>query len=207
MVCGKVVYFKGNTPEFANKKNWLVSIKDSGTGGGGQGGDDPTPNPGGDEVTELVNGDFESWESDSEATGWKSASSASSATVSKSTEARNGNYACKVAVPTGTGNARLATQEITLEAGSYTFSYYAKAATAEFAQTKGGHVPVTNGAVGAYTYLKTFTDLSNTEWTLVSYDFELTSTTTVCLLIMNPKTNTNYTAQDILVDDATLVKK
>lgn len=169
---------------------------DSGNGGNG----------GGETVTSLVNGGFEDWV-DELPTGWKSASSASSSTVSQSTDARNGNYACKVAVPTGTGNARLATQEITLEAGSYTFSYYAKAATAEFAQTKGGHVPVTNGVVGAYTYPKTYTNLSNTEWTFVSYDFELTSTTTVCLLVMNPKTNAQYTAQDILVDDATLVKK
>ena len=35
VVCGKVVNYSGNTPEFANKKNWLVSIKSNGGGGGG----------------------------------------------------------------------------------------------------------------------------------------------------------------------------
>lgn len=35
VVCGKVVNYGGNTPEFANKKNWLVSIKSNGGGGGG----------------------------------------------------------------------------------------------------------------------------------------------------------------------------
>lgn len=44
VVCGKVVNYGGNTPEFANKKNWLVSIKSNGSGGGdtpggGQGGE------------------------------------------------------------------------------------------------------------------------------------------------------------------------
>ncbi|MBR6456879.1 MAG: choice-of-anchor J domain-containing protein, partial [Prevotella sp.] len=40
VVCGKVVYFQGNTPEFANKKNWLVSLNgktEGGSGGGNEG--------------------------------------------------------------------------------------------------------------------------------------------------------------------------
>lgn len=35
VVCGKVVNYKGDTPEFANKKNWLISIKSNGGNGGG----------------------------------------------------------------------------------------------------------------------------------------------------------------------------
>ena len=204
MVCGKVVNYKGNTPEFVTKKNWLVSISKS--SGGGDTPEPPTPGPGGDTVTDLVNGDFESWVSDTEPTGWKSASTASNAEVSKSVDARNGSFACKVGAP-GTQNKRLATQEITLEAGSYTFSYYAKSTTTNVCQSRAGYVPVTNGSVGAYKY-GGYVDINNSEWTLVSYDFELTSTTTLCLFASNPKETAGKTiSQDILIDDATLVKK
>ena len=204
VVCGKVVNYKGNTPEFVTKKNWLVSISKS--SGGGDTPEPPTPGPGGDTVTDLVNGDFESWVSDTEPTGWKSASTASNAEVSKSVDARNGSFACKVGAP-GTQNKRLATQEITLEAGSYTFSYYAKSTTTNVCQSRAGYVPVTNGSVGAYKY-GGYVDINNSEWTLVSYDFELTSTTTLCLFASNPKETAGKTiSQDILIDDATLVKK
>ena len=42
IVCGKIVYYMGNTPEFANKKNWLVSLNGKTSDGGGDngGGDD-----------------------------------------------------------------------------------------------------------------------------------------------------------------------
>ena len=185
------------TPEI---KNADVVILEQ---GGDDGGDDP--NPGGDDVTELVNGGFEEWVSDSEPRGWKSASSASNATLSKSTDARNGSFACQIAAP-GTQNKRLATQEITLEAGSYTFSFYAKSTSADVCQTRAGFVPVNETAVGTYKY-GDFVDINNNGWTLVSYDITLESTTTLCLLIMNPKNSSYSVSQDILIDDATLVKK
>lgn len=189
------------TPEI---KNANVVILEAGDGGDTP--EPPTPGPGGDTVTDLVNGDFESWVSESEPTGWKSASTASNAEVSKSVDARNGSFACKVGAP-GTQNKRLATQEITLEAGSYTFSYYAKSTTTNVCQSRAGYVPVTNGSVGAYKY-GGYVDINNSEWTLVSYDFELTSTTTLCLFASNPKETAGKTiSQDILIDDATLVKK
>ena len=203
VVCGKIVNYNGNTPEFANKKNWLVSITSGGTGGdGGQGGD----GGGGELVTDLVNGDFEIWEGDPELpTGWKSASSASNAELSKSTDARNGSYACTVKAP-GTANKRLATQEITLEAGSYTFSCYAKSTTTDACQSRVGYVPVkSDGSVDTYKY-GGYVNLSNSDWTLLSYDFQLTTTTTVCLIVMNPKGSSYSVSQDILIDDATLVK-
>ena len=181
------------TPEI---KNADVVVLEQGDGGGGQGGDDSggQGGGGGDTVSDLVNGDFESWVSDSEPTGWKSASSASNATLSKSTESRNGSYACLVGAP-GSQNKRLATQEMTLEAGSYTFSYYAKSTTADICQTRPGHVSIN-------------ADINNNEWTLVSIDFELKEKTTLCLIVMNPKqTDGKTVSQDILVDDATLVKK
>ena len=202
------------TPEI---KNGDVVILEQGDGGGGQGGDGgdggDTPGPGDDPVTDLVNGDFEEWVSADEPLGWKSASSASNATLSQSEEARNGSYACCIAAP-GTANKRLATQEITLEAGTYTFLYYAKSTTGDVCQTRPGHVPVNaDGSVGTYYYPKDgtnniFFDLNNNEWTLVTYTFTLTETTKLCLIIMNPKTTAGKTiSQDILIDDATLTKQ
>ena len=186
------------TPEI---KNADVTILENGDGGqGGDGGDE-----GGDAVTDLVNGDFESWVNDAQPTGWKSACSASNAELGKSTEAHGGSYACVVKAP-GTANKRLATQEITLQAGNYTFSFYAKSTTADASQTRGGYVPVADGSVGAYKY-GDYVNLNNSEWTLVTYDFELTAPTTLCLLVMNPKGSSYSVSQDILVDDATLVKK
>ena len=188
------------TPEIQNA---TVVILEEGGGGDTPG---PTPGPGGDEVTELVNGGFEEWVTGSTTpVGWKSASSASNATLSQSQDAHGGSYACVVAAP-GSANKRLATQEITLEAGTYTFSFYAKSTTADKSQTKGGYVPVADGAVGAYKY-GDFFDLNNNGWTLVSYEFTLEATTTVCLVVMNPKDSNYSKSQDILVDDATLVKK
>ena len=200
---GKYKLFN-NKPEIENAQ--FVSVK-KGDGGGGQGGDGGGgQGGGGDLVTDLVNGDFESWVSDSQPTGWKSASSASNAVLSKSTDARNGDFACTIKAP-GEANKRLATQEMTLEAGSYTFSFYAKSTTANKSQTRAGFVPMKDdGTVGTYKY-GDFFDLNDSGWTLVSYDFELTSTTTLCLLVMNPKNSDYSKSQDILVDDATLVKK
>ena len=203
-ITGKLQKFvkDGNvTPEI---KNATVVILEAGEGGDTP--QPPTPGPGGDPVSELVNGDFESWDNASQPTGWKSASTASNATLSQSTDARNGSYACVVAAP-GTLNKRLATQEMTLEAGSYTFSYYAKSTTGNASQTKGGYVPINaDGAVGAYKY-GDFFDLNNSGWTLVTYDFTLDATTKLCLIVMNPKNSSYSSSQDILIDDATLVKK
>ena len=207
---GKLMkYVNNNTGEVTPEiKNGDIVILEQGDGGQGGGGDTPgpTPGPGGDEVTELVNGGFEEWVTGSTTpVGWKSASSASNATLSQSQDAHGGSYACVVAAP-GSANKRLATQEITLEAGTYTFSFYAKSTTADKSQTKGGYVPVADGAVGAYKY-GDFFDLNNNGWTLVTYEFTLEATTTVCLVVMNPKDSNYSKSQDILVDDATLVKK
>ncbi len=204
---GDIVTLTGKYKLFNNKPEIVDAQLVSFTKGeGGDTPQPPTPGPGGDPVSELVNGDFESWDNASQPTGWKSASTASNATLSQSTDARNGSYACVVAAP-GTMNKRLATQEMTLEAGSYTFSYYAKSTTGNASQTKGGYVPINaDGAVGAYKY-GDFFDLNNSGWTLVTYDFTLDDTTKLCLIVMNPKNSSYSSSQDILIDDATLVKK
>ena len=184
-------------------------------------GTDPTPNEGntesgsgesegGSTVPDVVagenilsNGDFETW-TNGLPDNWKSTSTASSATLSQSTDAHAGTYSVKVAG--ATSNKRLAYKEITIAAGSYTVSFYAKSlggATSSYgAQTKAGYVPVTDGSVGSYSYPSAYTNLSESEWTLITYDFELTAETTICPVMMNPKN-----CGDILVDDFSLIKK
>ena len=51
IVCGKVVYYMGNTPEFANKKNWLVSINGKTSDGGGEQGGEGGEQGGGGEIS------------------------------------------------------------------------------------------------------------------------------------------------------------
>ena len=201
IVYGQLMKYKDNSgniiPEVA-QGNYLV--KTSNTGGGEQPG-----GGGGEAVTSLTNGDFETW-ADGLPTGWKSASTASSATLTQSTDAHGGSYSVNVNGKESS-NVRLATQEITLAAGTYVFSFYAKATTADKAQCRAGYVPVTNGSVGNYTYSSEYPELNNTGWTQVSYEFTLNSETTVCLLVMNPKKSNYSSGKDILVDDATLTKK
>ena len=214
VVYGKVVYFKGNTPETSKGTAHVYSINGKTQSDNGQGGngDDtpPTPGPGGEEVNELVNGNFEEWVSASEPLGWKSVSSASSATVEQFQDSHDqGTFSCLIKANPDT-NMRLATQEITLAAGTYVFSFYAKAASASYAQTRIGYVPIkADGSVDSYKYNSAFFDINNNEWTYIENEFTLTAETKVCLLVMNPKSNKDkqYEAQDILVDDAALVKK
>ena len=153
-----------------------------------------------DETNLLQNPGFESW-TDGVADHWKSASTASNATVSQSTNAHSGAYAALVAG--ASSNKRLGSEEITLAAGSYTFSFYAKAATEGVnCKVRPGYVPVdSDNKVGTYVYT-TETDpvLSLTEWSSVSYSFDLAEATKLCLVVMNPKNG-----GDVLVDDASLV--
>ena len=206
----KYIDTKNNNAVIYEIQNADVVILEQGDGG--QGGDTPgpTPGPGGDEVTELVNGDFEEWVSDSEPLGWKSASSASSATLEQFQDSHGeGVFSCLVKANSST-NMRLATQEITLAPGTYVFSFYAKTASASYAQARIGYVPIkADGSVDSYKYNSAFFDINNEEWTCIENEFTLTAETKVCLLVMNPKSNKDkqYEAQDILVDDATLVKK
>ena len=192
----------GNRGEYNGKievmNAYFVSIEGGAepSGGGGEGG--------GSAVSTLTNGDFETW-ANGLPTGWKSASTASNATLSQSTNAHGGSYAVIVAGDEG-ANKRLASQEMTLEAGTYNFSFYAKATTADAAQTRPGYVPVADGKVGSYTY-GDYVNINNDGWTLVSYNFTLETTTTVCLVVMNPKKSNYSSGKDLLIDDATLTKK
>jgi hypothetical protein len=150
--------------------------------------------PGGENL--ITNGDFESWVSDSEATAWKSASTASNATVSKSTDAHAGSYA--VQIEGFTQNKRLGSIEMTLKAGTYTFSFYAKG-VADGASVRPGYVPVNDGSVGSYVYGEYTNNISTTDWQLITHEFTLAEETTVSLVVMNPKN-----CGSVLIDDASL---
>ena len=198
IVSGKLMNYNGNTPETAQNSGTLISVNgqapqlDGEEGGGG-----------GEAATSLTNGNFETW-ANNLPTGWKSASTASSATLEQSTDAHGGNYACIVKGNT-TANKRLASQEIKLAAGSYNFSFWVKPTSENIAQVRPGYVPVVDGAVGNYTY-EDYTTLS-AGWQQISYDFTLDAETTVCLIVMNPKSSNYSSGEDVIVDDATLTKK
>ena len=102
-------------------------------------------------------------------------------------------------------NKRIAYKETELKAGTYVFTFYAKATTSEKCQVRPGYVPVEGGSVGNYVY-GDYASIT-TGWTLVTYEFTLEKDATVCLVVMNPKGSSYATAQDVLIDDAKLVKK
>ena len=170
----------------------------------GQGGDTPEVPEG---TSELLNGGFEEWNG-STPLYWKSKSTASSATLSQSTDARSGQYAVCVQANTAS-NKRLAYQEMTLAAGTYTMSFYAKAATDAVSSVRPGYVPMkADGSADSsnYKYGDYVNDIPG-EWTLVTHEFTLAAETTICLVVMNPKTSSSHTASDVLIDDFTLVKQ
>ncbi len=183
------------TPEI---KNADVQILEGGEGGG------DTPS-GTKTLADFANGDFETW-SGSQPTGWKSASTASNATLEQSTDAHGGSYSVKVGGTTS-GNKRLAYEEMELEAGTYDCSFWTKAATSSPASLCPGYAAV--GSSITYNYDKgddgknKYVNDIVQEWQQVKYSFTLTSKTTVCLVVMNSKT----TGSDLLIDDFTITKK
>lgn len=192
--------------ETAEMQNGTVVVLEMGEGGDKD--DDKDDDNKGDDNTgsaTLENGGFESWVSATEPTGWKSASTASSAKLAQSTTAHGGKYSVEVEGHE-TSNKRLASQEITLEAGTYTFSFYAMAKEAGKAQVRPGYVPVTDGKVGSYVY-SDYATINNGDWTLVTYEFTLDAKTTLCLVVMNPKKSGYSDGKAALIDDATLIKK
>lgn len=193
IIYGQLYNYQG-TYETATNKSYLYSLN-----GKTEADDTPTPQPTGQNI--LTNGDFESW-TDGQPDHWKTTSTAGNATLTQSSDAHGGSYSVSVGFYE-TANKRLAHEEITLKAGTYTFSFYAKSTTANASQTQAGYVEVTNGTAGSYKY-GGYVSLSNTEWTQVSTTFTLSAEATVALVMMNPKTSNYATAQDILVDDASL---
>lgn len=193
--------------------DFTLTTNDGGILDGGATDTPDTPEQGGDapEVpstgSEIQNGDFELWDG-ATPLYWKSKSTASSATLSQSTDARGGQYAVCVQANSAS-NKRLAYQETTLAAGTYTMSFYAKAATSAVSSVRPGYVPMkADGTADSsnYKYGDYVNDIPG-EWTLVTHTFTLDAETTLCLVIMNPKTSSSHTASDVLIDDFTLVKQ
>ena len=194
---GSTITIIGNRGSYNDKIEVLNAYIYAEGGNNGNGNND-----GGSDVS-LTNGNFETW-ADGLPTGWKSASTASSATLTQSTDAHGGSYSVNVN-GNESQNKRLASQEIELEAGTYTFSFWAKATVSDASQARPGYVPITDGTAGSYSY-GDYATLS-TSWQQVSYEFTLAAKITICLVVMNPKKSNYSSGKDILIDDATLTKK
>lgn len=196
IVCGKLMNYQSTTPETVAEAAYLYALN-------------PEEQEGGSDL--LTNGGFEAWDSDTQPTGWLSESPASSSNLSKSTDAHGGSYSVKI-TKGGTANKRLASKEISLTAGTYTMTAWAKSTTTDPSQAKLGYVTATKNGdtynMGSYTYQTSYVNLNSSTWTQLTYEFTLSADATVCLLVLNPKNNSTYvTSQDILVDDMTITKK
>jgi len=147
--------------------------------------------------TNLVeNGDFETW-TDEMPVNWKSTTTASSATLSKSEDAHNG--AASVLVKGASSNKRISYKELTLKPGTYTMEFYAKAAVAgENASVRPGYAIVEDGKIinNGYMYGDYTNDIA-AEWVKVSHQFTLEAVQTINILVMNPK----KPGKDLLIDD------
>lgn len=155
----------------------------------------PTPAPTGDNL--LSNAGFENWDGGAPAV-WKS--SIGNATLSQSSTAHGGQYAVKV---TGDAkvNKRLSYAELSLKAGTYTFTYYVYGAEAN-AHLKTGYAIMTDHKVADFKSDYIYSDpttVTQGAWSLVTYTFKLDRPKTICLLVMNQKGSGAF-----LVDDAQL---
>ncbi len=192
VVLGKLTLFKETTPEFEQGSK-IVSL--NGNGGTVEPTPEPTPDPVGENL--IANGGFETW-ADGLPTGWKSASTASSATLSQSTTAKSGNYS--VLVEGATGNKRLASAEMTLAAGTYKFTVFYKSAEAGVnASIELGYATIDAENKVNYVYPNIYVDSSD-EWKEVSNTFTLETETKLCLVVMNSK----KPGKSVLIDDASL---
>lgn len=182
--------YMGQTVRFAFRYNtnaqsgstWEVrnaSILSGKPGEGGEtGGDIGDP--------DASNGDFENW-SGGQPVRWKSSTTASKGAMTMSTDAHGGQYAVEVAGSTS-GNNRLAYEEITLPAGTYTMTFYCKAATATGGSVRPGYTPIgADGKVGSYVYGDYTNDLTTGQWVRVTHEFKLDEATKLNLVIMVAK--------------------
>lgn len=191
---GLVVNYKGNTPETVSGKAYVEAIVKGEGGNVTPGGGEDTP-----VIDEDKNGDFESW-SGSTPLNWTTSSTAGNATLKQSTDAHSGKYSVEVG-GTASGNKRLGRKEMTLEAGTYTMTFWVKAASSAGGSVRPGFVPVTNGAVGSYVYGDYTNDLG-TDWVQVTHTFDIPTTGIYSIVIMNSKNP----GANVLIDDFVLMK-
>jgi len=200
VVYGQLTNYQG-TPETAAKKAYLYSINGKTEDDGSDPGDDPTPGSY-IKLADFTNGGFETW-TDGVPAQWMSTNTASTKnTISQSTDAHSGSYSVNVAGSTS-GNQRLASTELTLEAGDYTIEFYVKP-EADGGSVRPGYVPLKDdGSVGSYVYGDYTNDIPAGQWTKITHTFSLDATTNVNLVIMNPK----KPGKNFLIDDYTIIKK
>lgn len=198
VVCGKLVNFKGNTPETAQGKAYLYSLNGKTVA---EAGEEPTEpeNPGAGDVTnpnvDASNGSFENW-TGGKPVNWVSTTSASKGSVKQSTEAHRGTYAVEVTGSTS-GNNRLAYTELVLPAGDYTMTFWVRAATSEGGSVRPGYAPINaDGSMGTYTYGDYVNDLT-TEWQQVTHTFSLTAETKLNVVVMVSKNP----GKNVIIDD------
>ena len=155
----------------------------------------PTPAPTGNNL--LSNAGFENWDGGAPAV-WKS--NIGNATLSQSSTAHSGQYSVKV-TGDARANKRLSYAELSLKAGTYTFTYYVYGAEAN-AHLKTGYAIMTDHKVADYRSDYIYSDATTVTqgaWSLVTYTFKLDRPKTICLLVMNQKGSGAF-----LVDDAML---
>lgn len=200
IVYGKLQKYKDTknnkiVPEMA-QGNYLVKTSNTSSG------DTPsTPDTPDTPAEAGTNGDFELWTGGTP-DNWKTTSSAGNATLSQSTDAHGGKFSCKVG-GNASSNKRLGYKEMSLKAGSYKVTFYAKALSSG-GSLNPGIVPIgSDGRPGTYAYTGYVDNISNSEWQKVEATIEVASDGTYCFVIMNQK---KTTAVDILIDDFTVVK-
>ncbi len=145
----------------------------------------------------LANAGFESW-TDGKADGWVSTTSATNGTVTQSTDAHTGSYAASLA-GSSSKNKRMASQEYVLEAGTYSYSVWAKGG----ANIRLGYAIVQeDGTIDSKNGYKYLIDavVTTDEWVQYSCEFTLDVATKVNMMVVNSKT-----AAALLIDDAALV--
>lgn len=170
-------------------KNVKVAAAENG------GGTEPEPGTG-DNL--LANSSFETWTGETP-DSWGRAS-VTSATYAQNADAQDGTYS--VLMKGSSSNARFGSEDITLSAGTYTLSVYAKS-VADPAKFRMGWVPIEGGSPKTYSYILDSTDLSN-EWQEYSAEFTLDAETVVSIFFVNSKSGSG---KDLLIDKVSLIKK
>ncbi|MBR1800012.1 MAG: choice-of-anchor J domain-containing protein [Bacteroidaceae bacterium] len=154
---------------------------------------------------DFSNGQFDYWEADDATpTGWQEDTSKGNAKLSKSEDCYSRSYSvCIEGV--ALGERRLAYKELYFEPGTYTCSFYAKAALYE-GRVQAGYWP--QGAAAAIydkdaTGANIRTDVTGRDWTKITYSFTIEETVPVALIVAVP---TGSKDKNVLVDDFTITK-
>lgn len=188
IVYGKLVNFKGNTPEMTSGSK-IISIN-------GETPEPPKPITG---ENLLDNPGFETW-NDAVPESWKEVSS--NADIEKSTDFHSGSFSAKITGDTGgSSNKRMMSKIYKLKAGKYQLDAYAKG---EGKLRIGYAVVGDDGKVATgddYYYLNE-AETAGADWTLFSGQFELSASTNISIVFMNSKTGNGA---PFVVDDVSLV--